>query len=135
MTTLIVILIIIAFFMFVWPRLVPHLRAWAMRRAQRKMENYIRQAMGMPPEDDKNKKHTTKRQTASRTDSRSHYGDRHYVRDADEPIIPREYAEDVEFEEIKNQSEETRIHSEDGEVAYTTEEQVSDAEYTIIRDK
>lgn len=136
MTPLIVILLIILFFMFAWPRLVPYLRAWFMRRAQKKMENYFRQAMGMPPEDDmKKKKRNTNRQRASQNGPQSQSGTRYRDPHSDEPIIPREYAEDVEFVEIKNQSEETQIHSEDGKVSYTTEEQVSDAEYTIIRDK
>lgn len=129
MSTLITILVIFFFFWIVYPLVLPYVKRWMQRRLQKKFENMMRQAMGMPPEDDKKKHKRNKKEEASSSQSYNS-GYAH----GKEPIIPREYAEDVEFVEIKTQSESVEIHSDDKGVSYTVESQVSDVEYTIIKD-
>lgn len=57
-----------------------------------------------------------------------------YTQPSDEPLIPKEYAEDVDFVEIKSYSEKIEISQDSDEIQYKEERQVSDAEYTIIKE-
>lgn len=54
---------------------------------------------------------------------------------SDEPIIPKEYAEDVEFTEVKEFSETTIAGETTGHRQTYHESQVSDVEYVEIKDK
>ena len=84
-----------------------------------KAEAYLRSKMGMPPPS-RNKKSNSKRKT--RPTARSH-----------EPIIPKEYAEDVEFTETINYSQnDVRFDSKPTVETYH-ESQISDAEWTEIK--
>lgn len=95
----------------------------------------------MPTRKEERKMHRKARKNrgAGASDSWDAFRDRRqgaYSRaDRREPIIPKEYAEDVEFVEIKSFSEETVVtteHKSDGKERVVVESQVEDAEYTII---
>lgn len=109
----------------------------------RRAEDYIRRATGMPPRPGSREERRQQRATSSSGGGRG--GD--YTRTSQqqrqrrhtpthEPLIPKEYAEDVEFTETISYSE-TIIA---GETVKTTgkpkrpENQVSDAEWTDIPD-
>lgn len=117
MTALLVIILLIFGLPYLWRLLSPLLMRWAQRRAQ----SYFRRAMGMPPEDDRG----SRRSSAG---DRDRYGSRPVRR---EPVIPKEYAEDVEFTESRTYSETTI--ADEGRVSYVSESQVSDAEIIEIK--
>lgn len=127
MTALIIIIILI----FGWPYIWRWLRPYFYRWMQRRTEDYVRRAMGMPPRDKSgNRQGRTgnvygghERADARRRGSHS--------READ-PVIPKEYAEDVEFTEVRSFSEEEKIGG-DTTVRFTQESQVSDAEIIEIK--
>ena len=121
-----ILILVIIFFWLIWPVIA----RWLKRKALEKAENYVRASMGMPPRD--------KKKTGNRETSESYYqrkrknpfGDDRYT---SEPIIPKEYAEDVEFTETKDFSDtQTRI-SKEGETKIYHESQISDAEWTEIK--
>ena len=123
MTGLLILFLLIIGVPYLWRWLKPYFYRWAQRRT----EDYIRSAMGMPPRD---KSGSRRRQSPPPPPP---YGrsSRGY---ADEgPIIPKEYAEDVEWTEVRSYSEETRIASDGKSARVITESQVSDAEIIEIR--
>lgn len=139
MTFLIIILITIAF----WLIFAPYIRPWLQRRAQQKMEDFLRRQMGMPTEKEQ-------RRAAKEAERREEHERRHGVwsrpsrkSDSDmrprrEPIIPAEYAEDVEFVEIREFKQRSILEDDDESRTHRrhtviTERQVSDVEYTEIR--
>lgn len=138
-----VILIIFLLVLLFWPTIM----RWVGRFMARRTEDYIRRATGMPPRPGSREAKKQARQNARAESGRRHYnpfnggssrrGSRSdYDFAPDEPIIPREYAEDVEFVETKEFSE-TTIASDDGSgnrVRYS-ESQVSDAEWEEIKPK
>lgn len=102
---------------------------------QRRTEDYVRSAMGMPPRDKKKGK-TGGRQSYSSngsysTGSQSERNRRHGYPSG--PLIPKEYAVDVEYTEIRSYSSEETIASDGHTVSYKIESQVSDAEIIEIR--
>lgn len=126
-----VIVIIIALF---WPAISRWLRSLMARRA----EDFIRRATGMPPRPGsrEERRQQRARSASSGSDSRTDYGRRQQRRRPAnrEPLIPKEYAEDVEFTETISYSEtvivgETR---ETHEKPRRQESQVSDAEWTDL---
>lgn len=130
MLFLIIIIILIFAWPYIWRWLQPHFYRWAQRRT----EDYVRRAMGMPPHG--------RRQSRASGQSRSTYGNstrgnaatssrrRHK---ATESVIPKEYAEDVEFTEIHSYSEESVIASDGKSVSFVSESQVSEAEIIEIK--
>lgn len=127
MTGLGILLLIVVFIAVVWPMIY----RWLRRRAMERLEDYIRASTGMPPRDKKRgrgkQKGTSGAYEKGRT--RNPFEERRRNRG---PIIPKEYAEDVEFVEIKEfSSTERRKVSETGEIHF--ESQISDAEYTEIK--
>ena len=77
--------------------------------------------MGMPP--------PPKRKSSRQSKSyRSNQGRRHY-----EPIIPKEYAEDVEFVEIKEFTARQEISSDSKSSKIYHESQISDVEWIEIK--
>lgn len=117
MATFLIILIIIV---LLWPVLMRWLRGYMARRA----ENYLRSRMGMPPRDDSRRR---PRRGASAKPERPENEHR-----PTEPIIPKDYAVDVEFTEVKDYSEADLLKSNpDGTVYH--ESQVEDAVYTEIK--
>lgn len=128
-------LIIFLLILLFWPVIMK----WVGRFMARRAEDYLRKATGMPPRPGSRK--ARKEERESRRDNaagrsaagRRRGADRRY--DPAGPIIPREYAEDVEFVETKDFSE-TVIGAPDNErgsnVRYT-ESQVSDVEWEEIK--
>ncbi len=137
MRTVILILIIIFIVWplarYAWQRWV---QPWLIRRASRKMEDYIRAAAGMPPreKESRGKKHHSRQPAGS---SRQPGGNT----DWEGPLIPKEYAVDVEFTEIREYSsvieitgeESSRHHRKRSASKVTVESQVSDVEYVEIK--
>lgn len=117
MATFLIILIIIV---LLWPVLMRWLRGYMARRA----ENYLRSRMGMPPRDD------SRRRRRGGTSAKPERPENE--RRPAEPIIPKDYAVDVEFTEVKDYSEADLLKSNpDGTVYH--ESQVEDAVYTEIK--
>jgi len=117
--------------------------------ASRRAEDYIRRHMGMPPRPGSREEKRQRRQTerSARADRSEGYGyagsrERAYGSHDDGSVIPREYAEDVEFTEYKDFSEETEVTGTESGMGrfrrrHKTEEipvenQVSDAEWEEI---
>lgn len=105
-----------------------------LRHLQRKMEDNLRQAFGMPPRPKKgNASRGSRQQSDSSTDS-DRYSSRARGYAGSEPIIPPEYAEDVEYVEIKEFTQ-TEIGEKRADGSYVHEQQVSDAEWEEIKIK
>lgn len=133
MGTLLIILIII---FAVLPLLRRWLTPWLQRFAARKTEDFIRRQMGMPPRDKKAERKAQNEARKAQNARRSSQGSRRHTQPSDEPIIPKEYAEDVEFVEIKEfESTEVAAESADGkQKTVYRESQVSDAEWVEIKE-
>lgn len=147
-----IIFLIILF--LVWLIFGNQIRQWFARFLANRTEDYIRKATGMPPRPGsrqaRRQQQTTNRARGQRTqnntsgyyDSRSSSGRntsrgrRNYYSRNDEPLIPKEYAEDVEFVETINYSQTTIGVSETlGRKTVYHESQVSDVEWEDIRPK
>lgn len=135
---LIIIILGIAF----WPWISRWLRGYMARRA----EDYLRRATGMPPRpgsrEERRRQRATRQNagTSGTASANSYYSRRSRSKNRgrgnqNEPIIPREYAEDVEFVETKSYSETTIGASTRGSVRQYSESQVSDVEYVEIKDR
>ena len=127
-----IIVLIVIFFWLVWPAI----SRWLKRKAMEKAEDYMRSSMGMPPRDKKRKKSQEENAESSRysydnrRQRRNPFGQGKY---GNEPIIPKEYAEDVEFTEVKDYSgKDIKIESPDKSETFH-ESQISDAEWTEIK--
>lgn len=115
-----------------WRWLKPYFYRWMQRRT----EDYVRNAMGMPPRDKNRKSSSGERRQSyyssgsygARSGSRKRGGDY-----SSGPLIPKEYAVDVEYTEIRSYSNEQVIASDGTRVSYRVESQVSDAEIIEIR--
>ena len=126
MSGLLILILIFIGVPMLWRWLKPYFFRWMQRRT----EDYVRNAMGMPPRD-KSKKHSSGRQSYS---SSGAYGSRSRSRRySSGPLIPKEYAVDVEYTEIRSYSSEETIASDGKQVRYSVESQVSDAEIIDIR--
>lgn len=126
MGTFLVILIVI---FALWPIILRWLRPLIMRYMQRKAEDYIRKAAGFPPREEQRK-----RRASSKSSGNAHRTQSGYQRQTDDgPVIPREYAEDVEFVEYKQYSSDTTIKSDGHRVEIKEESQVSDVEWEEIK--
>lgn len=128
------------------PLLRRWLLPWIQRYMARKAEDMIRRQMGMPPREKKSwrqRRAEAKQQSAGGADRQYHAdgasrkGRR--TQKSDEPIIPREYAEDVEFVEIKEfENIEVAAETVDDKGRKTSrrervETQISDAEWVDIK--
>lgn len=114
---------------------------WVGRFMANRAEDYLRKATGMPPRPgSREAKRQEKARAAdsgeprrrSQRDSRNRRGQ--YYRTDSGPIIPKEYAEDVEFTETIDYSE-TTIAGEDTRRSATSyhESQVSDVEWEEVK--
>lgn len=128
-------LVIIILLFIAWPVIVRLLRPVLQRWAARKAEDYIRRAAGMPPRDKGHERRQRQQETsgsgyASRSSRR-----RAGARQSEGPLIPKEYAVDVEYVEIKDYSANTVVA--DDPAAHRQrvwhESQVSDAEYVMLK--
>ncbi|MDE6480836.1 MAG: hypothetical protein K2L45_11270 [Muribaculaceae bacterium] len=130
MSGLLILILIFIGLPIIWRWLKPYFFRWMQRRT----EDYVRNAMGMPPRD-RSKKQSSRRQSHySGSYSSGGYGQRssRYGYSSG-PLIPKEYAVDVEYTEIRSYSSEETIASDDNTVRYKVESQVSDAEIIEIR--
>lgn len=119
-----------------WPFITKWLRGFAARR----MEDTLRKMMGMPSRKEERRARSQSATGDSRQQSRrSRKGSSRsesFHRHEGEPIIPREYAEDVEFTETIDYSESTILEGKaDGTRREWHESQVSDAQYVEIKEK
>ena len=136
-----VVIVIVVFFL-IWLIFGSRINAWIRRKIARflanRTEDYIRKATGMPPRDkskssrEKESSGGSRRESATRA-YRSSRSSREYY-DPSGPIIPKEYAEDVEFIEIKefSQTDIDARFSDNSRVEYH-ESQVSDVEWVEIK--
>ena len=133
-------LILILIFIGV-PLLWRWLRPYFFRWAQHRTEDYVRRQMGMPPRDKNKSSRSRQRQSNTTSGGYSHggfssesYGGRRRRRGySNGPLIPKEYAVDVEYTEIRSYSSEETIASDGESIRYTIESQVSDAEIIEIK--
>ena len=122
-----ILILIVIFFWLIWPAL----SRWLKRKAMERAEDYMRSSMGMPPRDKKKRKSQWEQRSTSQ-DNYYRQQNRNAV-NREEPIIPKEYAEDVEFTEIKEYSH-TEINSGSSNKKETFHEsQISDAEWTEVK--
>lgn len=127
-----ILILIVVFFVVIWP----YIARWMKRKAMERAEDYMRAQMGMPPRDKKSRKtgrgsrEYSSREYYSGNTRSNPYGRQ---RNGHEPIIPKEYAEDVEFTETKDYSY-TETHIDPTKKAETYHEsQISDAEWTEVK--
>lgn len=130
MSGLIILILIFIGVPVLWRWLKPYFFSWAQRRT----EDYVRKSMGMPPRDKSRSRQSNAYNSSSysSSSSSSSYG-RRRPRYHSGPIIPKEYAVDVEYTEIRSYSSEEVIASDGKNVRYSVESQVSDAEILEIR--
>lgn len=98
----------------------------------RKAEDSLRRSMGMPPRKEQKKKRSQRRDNSSGRNAGRHASGR-----PGEPVIPKEYAEDVEYVEIKSYSEDTVIREDASgrQTVVESESQIEEAEViSITRD-
>lgn len=132
MTFVVILIVLVAVWAFFGDRISAWLRAQMMGR----MEDQVRRAMGMPSRKEEKKMRKEAQKAASRNGgadpyTRSARNPHHHRPDS---IIPKEYAEDVEFVEYKSFSKSEEVHANpDGSADVKVEEQVSDVEFTEIK--
>ena len=137
MSGLLILILIFIGVPFLWRWLKPYFFRWAQHRT----EDYIRSRMGMPPRDSgrSGSKRSQQRYYSSGGHSSGgyssdRYGNRSRSRGySSGPLIPKEYAVDVEYTEIRSYSSEQAIAPDGKRVRFTVESQVSDAEIIEIR--
>lgn len=127
-------IIVLAIILF-WP----YISRWIARLVARRMEDMVRRQFGMPPRKEEERQ---KRERGGENDSRYDrgYGGRqrrgYYSGDSKGgPIIPPEYAEDIEYTETIDYSEDTEVCSDGKSTRVYHESQVSDVQYVEIKDK
>ena len=127
-----ILILIVVFFWLIWPSV----SRWLKRKAMERAEDYMRASMGMPPRDKKRRKSEQNREREGyyyKRQENNPYGRGGGVK---EPLIPKEYAEDVEFTETKDYSSTyTSVETDTSrkrEIYH--ESQISDAEWTDIKE-
>lgn len=124
MKGLAILILVVIFFWLIWPTVSRYLK----RKAMEKAEDYVRRSMGMPPRDKKNSRSAQDSYyQKQRRNQQNNPGNK-----KEEPLIPKEYAEDVEFVEIKDYSETTYHKKADGTKIYH-ESQITDVEWTEVQ--
>ena len=126
-----ILILVVVFFWLVWPAI----SKWLKRKAMERTEDYLRRSMGMPPRDrkkERNRKSGSQYQSSfGERERRNPFGPDSYT---NEPLIPKEYAEDVEYVETKEFSSTTEYHRKsDGNSKVYHESQISDVEWTEIK--
>lgn len=121
----------------------PAISRWLKRQMANRAEDYIRKATGMPPRPDSREGRRRQREAGtsygnSRQAAGAHASSAkkgYYGSNDDDSLIPKEYAEDVEFVETKSYSETTiDTHTAASSATYH-ESQVSDVEWVEIKQK
>ncbi len=132
MSGLLILILIFIGIPLLWKWLKPYFFRWMQRRT----EDYVRNAMGMPPRDKKKKSRSNARSQAYSSSGAYNSGSGYSRRSryySSGPLIPKEYAVDVEYTEIRSYSSDETIASDGNTVRYAVESQVSDAEIIEIR--
>lgn len=131
MSGLLLLILIFIGIPLLWRWIKPYFFRWAQHRT----EDYVRSKMGMPPRDRPGSRggerwsYSSSRKNSSTSNDKRQ---RDHKRDSG-PLIPKDYAVDVEYTEIRSFSSEEAIASDGKKVRYTVESQVSDAEILEIR--
>lgn len=126
-----ILILIVMFFWLVWPII----SRWLKRKAMERAEDYMRASMGMPPRDKHRKSYKKQEQNFSGRDYGTGQGNPYTSQSEKEPLIPREYAEDVEFVETKEYSSTTIETHSKGKTKIYHESQISDVEWIEIKTK
>lgn len=135
MTFFVVLLVIVA----LWLIFSPVIKPWLRRRAERKLADFVRAQMGMPTEKEARKAQRQAQRSQKQPGgkrgfwSRPSGADASSVYNAPSELIPREYAVDVEYVEIKQFSQTTIASDTATGDTFVAESQVSDVEYTEIK--
>ena len=117
----------------------PWIRQYAARFAARRAEDFIRRQMGMPSRKEEERMRKGRGTRDKGQEGRGARARRHPGHNpADGPIIPKEYAVDVEYTEVREYSSETEISGSDGKrrrksSEFKEEEQVEDVKFTEIK--
>ena len=133
-----VVFIVIVALVLLWPYIMrwaaPHLQNWMMG----KMEDKFRRMAGMPTR--KEEKRAAKK--AKKNGKRAAEAFKNAGRNGREPqgqaepIIPKDYAEDVEFVEIKTFTQtEVKIEKSDGQTMEYSESQIEDVEFVEFKNR
>lgn len=132
MSGLLLLILIFIGLPLLWRWLKPYFFRWSQRR----MADAFMNAMGVPPHDRSRSGARQSRYSSSRRSGGQSTGRRGAsstrTRNSG-PLIPKEYAVDVEYTEIRSYSSEQVIASDGSNVSYRVESQVSDAEIIEIR--
>lgn len=145
---------IILILILVWMFFGDRIRHWLQRRMMEKFEDAVRARMGMPSakEERRQRKAAEKQARNNSTYNGRRQKDGAYYnpgpnagaassQSVGDTIIPREYAEDVEYVEYKEYSTSTTVISEEDtttgrtKTRVITESQVSDVEFVEIKSK
>ncbi len=116
----------------------PYIARWVSRLVQewvaRKIRNKMREAMGMPPES-KEERRAQREQFRQQQEEAAYARRRRRSSDPTFSLrrILHSYAVDIEFTEIREYSTRTEIHPEAGGARVIIENQVTDAEYILLR--
>lgn len=133
MSGLIILILVFVAVPYIWRWLKPYFYRWAQRRT----EDYIRNAMGMPPREKKSTRGRSGNDGRQESRSSAYNGYSRHGRSgygySRGPLIPKEYAVDVEYTEIRSYSAEQKIGTSGANIRYKVESQVSDAEIIEIR--
>ena len=132
MSGLLILILIFIGVPILWRWVKPYFFRWAQHRT----EDYVRRQMGMPPRDKNNRQYYDGRGKSYSASGSYNSGSGYRRRGgyySSGPLIPKEYAVDVEYTEIRSYSSEDTIASDGRSVRYTVESQVSDAEIIEIR--
>ena len=125
-----ILILIVIFFWLIWPMI----SRWLKRKAVEKAEDYMRSSMGMPPRDKRRKAERGARYgDEDRYYSRSHTQSKERNDRERRPIIPKEYAEDVEFTETKDYSSREKEKTTSDKIENYHESQISDVEWTEVK--
>lgn len=117
--------------------------AWLRRKMMESMEDRLRRSMGMPTQKEERRERRNREKESRRNDGKFHKPadggrkSRNPYHHRPDSIIPKEYAEDVEFTEFKEYSSSTSVTetrgSDESSVRFRVEEQVSDVEFIEIK--
>lgn len=136
---IIIILLLFIVLPLLWPKISPYINRWIQRFMARRAEDMMRRMAGMPSrkEEERRAREREKRSRRERSSNNSRRSKSATQSAGDMHRSMQEYAEDVEYVEIKEFhsttiSEET-VGSGPHKKRVVVESQVSDAEYTIIR--
>lgn len=132
-------IIILLSLILVWMIFGDRIKAWSQRRMVDKMEDLFRESMGMPTAKEERRRRKQAEKEARRNNGFTRQNQEAPSRDPfqqkPDSILPKEYAEDVEFTEYKEYSSSSTIKSksDDAETEIKVESQVSDVEFTEIK--